>query len=188
MDIDHRTELEKLVQQFSPQNLTTFLRAASGSFRPQKKDFNQYLDNVLYVRELIKLGQIDFADGRRLIALTGQVDTELTSQSGKQRQYEIARKVLKGELYDAGIFVFHDQEGHFRFSLITAQYKGTKRAFSTFRRYTYFVTPGADQNRTFIEQIGKADYSSIEKILEAFSVDPVTKEFFRDYRRIFEEA
>ena len=50
------------------------------------------------------------------------------------------------------------------------------------------MTPEAEQNRTFIEQIGKADFSSVEKILEAFSVDPVTKEFFRDYRRIFEEA
>ncbi|TRZ53019.1 hypothetical protein D4S03_02525, partial [bacterium] len=187
MDIDHRAKLENLVQQFSSQNLINFLRAASGSFRPQKEDFNQYLDNVPYIKELIKLGEIDFTDGRRLIALAGQVDTELTSQSGKQKQYEIARKVLKGELYDAGIFAFHDPAGHFRFSLITAQYKGTKRAFSSFRRYTYFVSPESSAH-TFVNQIGKADFASIESILEAFSVEPVTKEFYTEYEKIFREA
>jgi hypothetical protein len=187
MYIDHRAELEKLVQQFSPHNLTTFLRAASGSFRPQKEDYSRFLDNAAFCKDLVKLGGIDFADGRRLIALAGQVDTELTSQSGKQRQYEIARKVLKGELYDAGIFIFHDPAGHFRFSLITAQYKGTRRGFSNFRRYTYFVSPESSAH-TFVNQIGKADFASIESLLEAFSVEPVTKEFYTEYEKIFREA
>lgn len=42
-----------------------------------------------------KLGSINFADGRRLIALAGQVEQELTSRSGKQRQSEIVREVLR---------------------------------------------------------------------------------------------
>jgi hypothetical protein len=187
MDIDHRTELEKLVQQFSLQNLTTFLRAASGSFRPQKEDFRRFLDDTTIVKDLYKLGGIDFPDGRRLIALAGQIDKELTSQSGKQNQYEIARKILKQEWYDAGVFVFYDAAGHFRFSLITAQYKGTKRGFSSFRRYTYFVSPESSAH-TFVNQIGKADFASIESLLEAFSVEPVTKEFYTEYEKIFREA
>ena len=185
--IDHRITLEKLVQQFSPQNLTTFLRAASGSFRPQGEDYSRYLDNANFVKGLFKLGSIDFADGRRLIALAGQVEQELTSQSGRQKQYEIARKVLKNELYDAGIFVFHDAAGYFRFSLITAHYKGTQREFSGFRRYTYFISPDLPAH-TFVNQIGKADFASIESILEAFSVEPVTKEFYKEYEKIFREA
>jgi len=185
--MDNRALLEKLSKDFNTENLTGFLRAASGKFRPQRDDYRQYLSDNSGFFSLSKVGLIDY-DGSRLIVLAGQADGELTSHSGKRGQYEIAKKVLKGENLDAGIFVFYDEAGHFRFSLITANYTGTKRDFSTFRRYTYFVTPEAEQNRTFIEQIGKADFSSIEKILEAFSVDPVTKEFFRDYRRIFEEA
>lgn len=187
--MDNREQLEKLVHSFSRENLITFLRAASGSFAPQQADYSRYVESDMPVRELQKLGQIDFQDRNRLIVLTGKLDKELTSHTGKRQQYDLAKKVLKAENLDAGIFVFYDETGHFRFSLITVQYTTeAKREFSTFRRYTYFVMPDADQNRTFIEQIGKADFSSIEKILEAFSVDPVTKEFFRDYRRIFEEA
>ena len=71
------------------------------------------------------MGLSDY-DGSRLIVLAGQADGELTSHSGKRGQYEIAKKVLKGENLDAGIFVFYDEAGHFRFSLITANYTGTK--------------------------------------------------------------
>ncbi len=185
--MDNRTYLKTLTQSFSPENLTAFLRAAGGSFRPESKDYSHYLEKNNFIKGLFKLGSIDFPDGRRLIALAGQVETELTSQSGKQKQYEIARKILKDEFFNAGIFVFHDQAGHFRFSLITAQYKGARREFSSFRRYTYFVSPDS-ASHTFVNQIGKADFASIEAIVDAFSVEPVTNEFFREYKRIFEEA
>ncbi|HRQ24341.1 MAG TPA: hypothetical protein PLF42_13010, partial [Anaerolineales bacterium] len=186
--MDNRAHLEKLSQSFNRDDLTLFLRAASGKFKPEKADYSHYLEKNNFVKGLQKLGHIEFDDGRRLIALAGELEAELTSQSGKLRQYEIAKKVLKQENFDAGIFVFHDKAGHFRFSWITAQYTGTKREFSSFRRYTYFVSP--DQSaRTFIDQIGKDKvFDGIERITEAFSVEPVTKEFFRKFREIFEEA
>jgi len=185
--MDNREALENLTHSFSRENLITFLRAASGRFAPKQTDYGRYVDDMP-IGEFQKQGQIDFQDGNRLIVLTGKLDKELTSHTGKRKQYDLAKKVLKDEHFDAGIFIFHDEAGHFRFSLITANYTGTKREFSTFRRYTYFVTPEPDRNRTFIEQIGKADFSSIEKILNAFSVEPVTNEFFKEYRKIFEEA
>ncbi len=114
------------------------------------------------------------------------MDKELTSHSGKKKQFEIAQRIL-GNDFDAGIFVFYDDAGHFRFSLIAIGYKDGKKILTSFRRYTYFVAPELPAY-TFISQIGKADFSSIEKITEAFSVEPVTTEFFREYRRIFEEA
>lgn len=186
--MDNRNLLEKLTRSFNRNDFVQFLRAASGKFKPEEANYGYHLDRAVLVNDLFKLGRIEFGDGRRLIFLVGEVSKELTSQGGKLKQYEIAKQVLKQEYFDAGIFVFHDTAGHFRFSLITAQYTGTKREFSTFRRYTYFVTPDLNQNRTFIEQIGKLDFSSIEGITNAFSVEPVTTEFFRKYREIFEEA
>lgn len=185
--MDNRSQLESLSKNFSLDGLTDFLRKASGKFKPEKDDYRHFLDGGNLVRSLHKLGKIEFEDGRRLIVLAGALDGELTSQSGKLGQFEVARKVLKAEYWDAGIFVFHDDKGNFRFSLITASYTGAKREFSNFRRYTYFVSPEGSA-RTFVEQIGRADFSSIEKITEAFSVEPVTKEFFRQFREIFEEA
>jgi len=185
--MDNRNLLGKLTQSFNRDDLTQFFRDSSGKFKPEKSDYSHHLEKANFGKNLFRLGRIDFDDGRRLIALVGEVDKELTSHSGKSKQYEIAKKVLKAENLDAGIFVFHDEAGHFRFSLITAQYTGAKREFSSFRRYTYFVSPDWPAH-TFVTQIGKAGFSSIEKILEAFSVEPVTLEFFREYRGIFEKA
>ena len=184
--MDNRDLLEKLTKSFNRNDLTLFFQAG-GKFKPEKEDYRHFLEKENFAKDLVKLGKIDFDDGRRLVLLAGEVDKELTSHSGKLKQYEIAKKVLKDGYVDAGIFIFHDDTGHFRFSLITAQY-GAKKEYSNFRRYTYFVTPEPDRNRTFITQISKADFSSIEKILDAFSVEPVTRDFFRDYKRIFEEA
>ncbi len=186
--MDNRTLLDKVSKAFTRDDLVQFFRAASGKFKPEKADYSHHLDKLNFVKDLQKLGRLEFDDSRRMIVLAGELESELTSQSGKLRQYDIAKRVLKRENFDAGIFVFHDSTGHFRFSLITAQYSGTKRDFSSFRRYTYFVTPEQNRNHTFIDQIGRADFSSLEKIIEAFSVEPVTTEFFKKYREIFEEA
>ena len=95
--MDNRVHLESLSKNFSDEALTQFLRAASGKFRPDVKHYSHYLETATKVRTLQKLGQIDFEDGRRLIVLSGQTDNELTSHSGKQKQYDIAKDVLKKE-------------------------------------------------------------------------------------------
>jgi type I restriction-modification system DNA methylase subunit len=184
--MDNRALLEKLSQSFNRNDLTQFMRTSSGKFRPEKQSYSHFLADANFITDLTQLGRIDFDDGRRLILVAGEVKEELTSHSGKKKQYEVAQRVLAND-FDAGIFVFHDSGGHFRFSLISVGYKDGKKILTSFRRYTYFVSPDLSV-RTFVEQIGKADFSSIEKITEAFSVEPVTTEFFREYRRIFEEA
>jgi len=185
--MDYRPTLQKLVQEFDRQNLISFLRAAKSSFRPEDRIYSHFLQPDLLITDLHKVGQIEFNDAQRLIVVTGRSGKELTSHSGKRRQYDLAKKILKDELFDAGIFAFNDDAGHFRFSLVTVQYKGTKREFSNFRRYTYFVSADT-HNRTFLDQIGRADFSSIENITQAFSVEPVTKEFYKAYEKVFNEA
>jgi hypothetical protein len=131
--MDNRNLLEKLTKSFNRDDLMQFFRASSGKFRSEKGDYRHFLERESFVKDLFKLGRIDFEDGRRLVMLVGEVDKELTSHSGKLKQYEIAKKVLKDGYVDAGIFIFHDDAGHFRFSLITAQYTGTKKEYSNFR-------------------------------------------------------
>jgi adenine-specific DNA-methyltransferase len=56
----------------------------------------------------------------------------LTERSGKKAQFEKAKKILKNIGSDAGIFIFYDHSGKFRFSLVYANYLGNKRNWSTF--------------------------------------------------------
>src|SRR6185503_20036597 len=105
--MDNRLLLEKLAKSFNRDDLKQFMRASSGKFRPEKSDYSHSLADANFIKDLYQLGKIDFEDGRRLIVLAGEVDRELTSHSGRRKQFEIAQRVL-GNDFDAGIFVFHD--------------------------------------------------------------------------------
>ena len=107
-----------------------------------------------------------------------KVTRELSERSGKKAQYELAKKVIRDLSMDAGIFVFIGENGAFRFSLVYASYLGTKVDYSNFRRFTYYVSPQLT-NKTFRQRIGEGDFSSLESIKEAFSVEKVTKEFYQ---------
>jgi len=158
---------------------TAFFRSVKGGQTISFPKESLYFDNEQFSQGL-KIGEAKLEDGNFIIC-SFSVNRDLTERSGKKAQYEIAKNVLKQEQSDAGIFIFYDSSGSFRFSLIYTNYLGRKRDWSTFRRFTYFVSK-EQTNKTFLNQIGEADFSSLSKIKEAFSVEKVTEEFFQAYR------
>lgn len=182
-----RSELEAVVNSFSRTHLSRFLRTAHSGLKPSERDFSHYDDRKdSRFSQIEQLGEIEFDEVQRLVVVTIRTEGGISERDSKKRQYELGKKILKHELYDAGIFVFHDDNGHFRFSLIVAQYFGKQRQFSNFRRYTYSVSPDYP-NKTFLNQVGRADFSSIDKILQAFSIEAVSNEFYNEFKPKFEK-
>lgn len=112
-----------------------------------------------------------------IIVIAAKSKEKITERSSKKRQYEIAKNILKKEKKDASFFIFYDGNGDFRFSFIKTNYLGKKRDFTDFKRYTYFVSLN-QTNKTFINQINKCDFNNLDSIQNAFSVEPVTREFY----------
>ena len=134
--------------------------------------------------EPVLIGELELEDSYQLDFFTIKTKENLSERSSKRQQYEIAKDLLKLRNKDAGIFIFYDEEGNFRFSFVFAEYQGKKRDFSHYKRYTYFVSK--DQpNRTFIERLDLAKFLSLDEIKEAFSVEPLRDEFFDEYLLIF---
>lgn len=173
----HQTLLKTLIESFSPQNLTTFFREKNRDFKPATEILSALEDTQFVQGE--KLGYIPFNDFENLGIYTLQVNHDLKERSGKKVQYDFAKKILKETDEDAGIFVFYDTTGNFRFSLVFANYLGKVRDYSNFRRFTYFVSPQLT-NKTFLQRIGEADFKSLDSIKEAFSVEKVTKDFYQE--------
>lgn len=184
--MDSRAQLKEAISKINYDNLINFFRAAHDGFAPSDEDYSSYLDSNENLIDIKKIGNIEFNEAQRLIITSIRINKELTSRSGKKRQYDLGKKILKQEWCDAGIFIFHDDKGNFRFSLIVAQYFGTKRTFSNFRRYTYYVSPQLP-NKTFLNQIGRANFSSIEKILSAFSIEAVSNDFYNEFKPNFDK-
>ncbi len=178
-----------VIEDFSVSQFTRFLSTACSAFKPVTEDFGYYLEDAdgLF-SDFNKIGQIEFPDGQTLIAAAVKVNNELTEQTSKKKQYDLAKKVLKETHDNAGLFLFYDDKGHFRLSLICVQYMGPKREFTNrnFRRYTYFVSPDIS-NKTFLSQMGKCGFASIDDILEAFSIEAVSNGFYNEFKPKFDE-
>ncbi len=165
---------------FSVEDFNLFFREKSRDYIQLDQRCSNYEDEEF--KDIVKLGKIKFPDGdSRLICFSIKVLNNLTERAGKKKQYEKAKRILKsdeGGMNSTGIFIFYDSGGSFRFSLIYSESFGTRNKWSNFRRFTYFVDKSLT-NKTFKHQIGEGDFSTLEAIKDAFSVEKVTKEFYQ---------
>ncbi len=182
-------QLQNVIQGVSPETLTAYFHSACTCFRPNRSDYSHALAEGQELLECLEqLGEIEFPNGETLLILAGKMRGEQTQRRSRLAQYEITKKVACKENWaDAGIFVFYDDLGGFRFGLVTTIYTGKKRDFSSWQRYSYFVTP-SESCRTFVERVGACDFSSIAALQEAFSVEAVTKAFYKSYADAFHQV
>ncbi len=173
--------IDKLISDFSTKTLSHFFRQKLSTFRPEHEDYSYLFENKEEITdnyvEINKLGETDLDHTDDLLIITAKTVAPLTDKTGKKRQFEIAKRILKEENKDAAFFVFYDEKGNFRFSFIRVNFLGANRTYTHFKRYTYFVSP-AQTNKTFKKQISVANFNRLDSILEAFNVEPVTKEFY----------
>ncbi|GAB4346425.1 MAG: class I SAM-dependent DNA methyltransferase [Flammeovirgaceae bacterium] len=169
--------LTDIINNFAPESFIPFFRNKNNKFRPFEEYTPEFDDENFF--NTFKLGEIPFDEVTKLIIYAIQVKNSLTERSGKKAQYEKGKNILKQENGDAGIFIFYDEKGSFRFSLIYTDYYGTRRKFSYFKRFTYFVSK-EQTNKTFLKQIGECNFLTLEEIKQAFSVEPVTKQFYNE--------
>ncbi len=181
-----REILQDIIGSFSSEKLITLFRRKSTSFRQAREEYTDVSREQF--RDVTKLGEIKFTDEMKsnLIIVTARVMKPLSERSGRKAQYDLGKKVLSTGYFDAGIFVFYDAQGSFRFSLIYPQYIGKKKSWSNFRRFTYFVSPDL-ANKTFIKQIGDGDFSTLDKVKESFSLAKVTNDFYNEFKGHFEK-
>jgi hypothetical protein len=186
--------LKDIINDFSPEKFTRFFREKNRLFIPSKEDFSHYND-TLFTNGL-KLGEINFSPSEKLLTSSFSLTKPLSERSCRKAQYDKGKEILKNTQSDAGIFIFYDKNGNFRFSLIYTETFGNRRKWTNFRRFTYFVSndPGI-KNRTFLEQLGKKkenDFSSLDKTKDAFALGPVTdifyNDFFKEYNKVVEST
>ncbi|HOK57061.1 MAG TPA: TaqI-like C-terminal specificity domain-containing protein [bacterium] len=168
--------LKDIINDFSVDKFIRFFRLKTKKFSLNREELLKY-NNDLFT-EGSKLGEINF-EYDKLIICAFRVKKELSERSGKKAQYEVGKKILKDTQSDAGIFIFYDKNRNFRFSLIFTEYFGINREFSYFKRFTFYVSDCLT-NKTFIQQIGSCNFSSLEEIKQAFSIEPVTKHFYEE--------
>lgn len=177
---------ENLCRTFTPGELASILRSAAPVFRPVQVSFDDYLIKDDIFNKADGIGVIELPDAQSVIVGVVGLQGELTARTSKRKQYDLVKRILKAGNHNAGIFAFHDGAGRFRLSLVTVTYHGTRRQFSTFRRYTFFVDPESP-NKTFLLQMRQADFSTLSNILEIFSLEAVSDGFYNEFKPMFDD-
>ena len=175
--------LQKVIDEGVDGNLNEFFYDASKFYSAMDDDLSEHDGNGFSAFQAV--GEINFSPGEKLVVVTADVTGDLTERSGKKAQYEKAKKIIKKYMrYDAGIFVFSDPSGSFRLSLVYGTPDATRIAWSNFRRFTYFVS--RDQtNNTFLGRVGGCNFSTLGIIKDAFSVEKVNKEFYKEIAKYY---
>ncbi|MBI1833354.1 MAG: Eco57I restriction-modification methylase domain-containing protein [Candidatus Andersenbacteria bacterium] len=180
-----RDKLQEIIDQFDAHKIGIFFRTRSDAFAEAREPLQEYNDAVF--SDFERLGEFRFDETQRLIVVAVRVGGNLTERSSKKAQYDKAKRILKDlDVFEGGIFIFYDTAGSFRFSLVYERSIGTRRTWNNFRRFTYFVSKELP-NKTFINRIGEGDFSSLNKIREAFSIAAVTNDFYQSFVPYFEK-
>lgn len=170
-----------LCREFTSGKLANLLRRTASGFRPGHVSLDDFIEGDDAFEKATQIGVIELPDAQTVIVGVVSVQGELTVRSGKRKQYDLAKQILKTGNHNAGIFAFYDNAGRFRLSLVTISYHGTRLRYSTFRRYTFFVDPKLP-NKTFLQQMQRANFSTLAGILETFSLEAVSDEFYREFK------
>lgn len=172
--------IDTLISAFSNNHLVRFLSSQNPSFIDYEENMTDLVLDYPKFKNLIKLGEIAYENTDKLMVFTCAFEGELTSRSSRKAQYDIAKKALKEDFKDGAVFVFYDQDGRFRFSFLRRNYGDKTNKYTPWKRYTYYVEPNVKTNRTFIERIGACKFDSLDDIQQAFSVEKLTQEFYKE--------
>lgn len=165
---------------FSLEQWITFFDAFSDVYSQKYLELPRFTDSD-YPR-VYTLGSLEFDDGTTCGIYALPICRSLTERSSRQNQFGKATNIIKQENVQAGLFIFYDEFHSFRLSLVYPVYKGTKRAFSNYRRHSFYVS-GDLPNKTYLLQLNKHNLNSMGDLKDIFSVDRVSTLFYEEFEK-----
>lgn len=164
-----------LSQNFTIDNWIDYFDAHSDYFDLINTHARQYQNDDF--NTVIQLGVIELPEGNNVSIFLLSSTQQLNERSYRKKQFNKSVDILKAENSQAGLFIFHDNDYSFRLSLVYPFYKGTRRGFSSYKRFSYYISADTPHH-TYEQQLSLARFDDLPTIKRAFSVEPVTNEFF----------
>jgi len=165
---------------FSAENWISYFDTSSDVYLEKHGKVPKYCDSDFPL--VSTLGKLAFDDGTICDIFMIQVSRSLTERASRRKQFDKATDIIKQENTQAGLFIFYDEFHSFRLSLVYPVYKGTRRAFSNYRRHSFYVS-GNLPNKTYLLQLNKHKLNSMGDLKDIFSVDKVSALFYEEFEK-----
>lgn len=151
------------------------------------------------IESAIHIGNIDLADGKTVAVLEIEVSGRVDLETNRVGLRNFASRFIDQDKAHAVIGLFVGEESDdadYRFSFVAKSSELSddgqlSRRETEKRRYTYELGRGkrcrtAAERLHLLSKSGKA--ANLASFVDAFKVEPLFDEFFRDYRRVFESV
>jgi len=168
--------LENLTKAFSLEDFQNYLY--HNGFTVSPRQVYDYENHEELIEEITYLGHIKLEDREADLVVFAVKVKNLTERTSKKKQFDIAKELLNKVNKYYGLFLFYSDRS-FRLSFVFKNTYGTKYQYSYYKRFTFYVDPKLP-NKTFINQLKDCNFKNLEYIKDAFSVEPVTKEFYNE--------
>ncbi len=146
------------------------------------------------VRSAVQLARIPLADDRSVAVLEVRVSGQVDLQRNRAGLRNLVARFMGSPNADAILAFFVGDGPDYRFSFAARTHSFNddgqlERHDTAPRRYTYIVGPN-QPCRTALERLewlaSVGPRARLADLLEAFKVEPLFKEFYSDYRRVFD--
>jgi adenine-specific DNA-methyltransferase len=171
-------KLSTLAKDFSLDNLESYLLEQEFTVDVSPVYDIQDIEEKYNVSDIKEIGYIRLKQEADLVVFAIKIDN-LTERTSKKKQFDIAKRLLEKYQKFYGLFVFYDDNKNFRLSFVFKTTHGTKAKYSHYKRFTFYVSPNLP-NKTFIIQLKDCTFTDLNSIKQAFSVEPITKEFYNE--------
>ena len=150
----------------------------------------QHIDSIAF------LGNFEDKEGKKLHVLEVKLKTDSKLEQARTMQRNVVAKYLKDHWLDGAFVAFYTGSSpSWRLSFVKIDYKfdengKTKEELTPAKRYSFFV--GKDepthtaQTQLFPIYSDTVNNPTLAQIEEAFGIEKVTKDFFEQYRKLFE--
>jgi len=171
-------KLSTLAKDFSIKNLESYLLDKGFTVYTEPAYYIQDIEEKYNISDIKEIGYIRLKQEANLVVFAIKIEN-LTERTSKKKQFNIAKKLLEKNQKFYGLFVFYDDNKNFRLSFVFKTTHGTKAKYSHYKRFTFYVSPNLS-NKTFINQLEKCDFTDLDSIKQAFSTQPITRDFYND--------
>ena len=177
--------VDLLTKGFDRDALLEFFQQLRG-FNPDSSGYGDHLEGSE------ELGVLALEDGLEVPVLA--VPVEKASEKRKAAFDKVAR-LLSDHVLEAALAVFYDRTGAYRMALIHAvTWRGRRKpVYSDYRRASLLVEPGR-HNKTFRQQMARlldleasGQPLTLDALREIFSLEAISKAFYRDFAKLFED-
>lgn len=156
-----------------------------------RKEFTNYSSHI---EQSAHIGDYEDPDGKRIVIFAVELKKENYVENSRSTQRNYAKSLIDNNNYDAAIIAFYiEEEAKWRLSFVRLDYElkiengktKTNEVLTPARRYSFLV--GKDEPcHTAIKQLSlfieNDNYKpTLNELEEAFSVEKVTKEFYKLY-------